>query len=434
MAFRFLIALFHNALFLGRLSPAYDANAHTPASPWGPLVILAPVLASLGVTFITSRFAPEARGHGVPEVIDAIYHGQGILRPVVVVVKAVASALSIGSGGSVGREGPIAQIGAALGSNLARLLSLSLEQRLTLIAAGAGAGIAATFNTPIGGALFAIELILTEVSARTVVPVLLAAATASMIGRLAFGAEPSFLFAASGHPPFAPPLRELLLLPLYAGLGVLLGLFSAVYIRSIYVAEDLFARWVAGRYRRHAVGMAGVGVAMYLVFLMTGHYAIEGVGYATIADILSGRGMAAWLLLLLCALKLAATATTLGSGASGGIFSPGLFMGATLGAAYGIGARLLWPASGVEPAVFAIAGMAGLVGGATGAALTAIVMTMEMTLDVRSALPVVVVVALSYGIRRLLCADSIYTMKLTRRGETFPDALRAERTGPGAAG
>jgi len=163
VVFRGLIAFFHNLLFLGKLSTVYDANTHTPASPWGPLVILVPVLGALGVAWLVKNFAPEAKGHGVPEVMDAIYYDRGIIRPVVAFVKSVASALSIGSGGAIGREGPIIQIGSSFGSTMGQALKMPVWQRVTLIAAGAAGGIAATFNTPIGGVLFAVEIMLQEV-------------------------------------------------------------------------------------------------------------------------------------------------------------------------------------------------------------------------------------------------------------------------------
>src|SRR5262245_26256549 len=193
VAFRALIAFFHNLLFLGEWSLVYDANVHTPPSPWGPFVILVPMLGAAGVVFLVGNFAPEAKGHGVPEVMDAIYYHKGVVRPVVALIKSLASALSIGSGGSVGREGPIIQIGASFGSPLGGLLRVPVWQRITLIAAGGGAGMAATFNTPIGGVLFAVEIMLHEVSARTLIPVTIATATASYVGRLCFGDHPSFI-------------------------------------------------------------------------------------------------------------------------------------------------------------------------------------------------------------------------------------------------
>ena len=206
VAFRGLISLFHNVLFLGQFSFTYDANQHTPATPWGAWVILVPVVGAVGVAFLVKNYAMEA-SHGVPEVMDAIYYRKGVIRPVVALIKSLASALSIGSGGSVGREGPIVQIGSSFGSSLGQFFRLPASQRVTMIAAGAGGGIAATFNTPIGGVLFAAELLLHEVSVWTLVPVVLSTATATYIGRLLLGSTPSFTIPALRHLIFIRPTR-----------------------------------------------------------------------------------------------------------------------------------------------------------------------------------------------------------------------------------
>ncbi len=288
VAFRALIALFHNLLFLRTFSITYDANLHTPASPWGPLVILVPVVGALGVVFLVKNFAPEAKGHGVPEVMDAIYYNKGVIRPVVAVIKSLASALSIGSGGAIGREGPIIQIGSSFGSTLGQLMRVPLWQRITLVAAGAGAGIAATFNTPVGGVLFAVEIMMHEVSVRTLVPVAISTATATYVGRMFFGPHPSFVIPGFETPYFH--LTDPAVLLTYVGLGILMGLVSALYIKSIYGFEDFFEKRVKGGYYvRHMSGMLVVGVMMYVLFRLFGHYYVEGVGYATVQDVLSGE-------------------------------------------------------------------------------------------------------------------------------------------------
>jgi chloride channel protein, CIC family len=425
VAFRALIAILHNLLFLSKLSATYDANIHTPPGPWGPFVILVPVVGALGVVFLVKNFAPEAKGHGVPEVMDAVYHRRGIIRPVVSVVKALASALSIGSGASIGREGPIIQIGSSFGSTIGQLLKVPVWQRITLIAAGAGGGIAATFNTPVGGVLFAVEIILHEVSARTLVPVFTATATATYIGQLYFGPHPSFFIPALETPYFV--LAKPIMLAAYAGLGVIAGLVSALFIRSLYGAERIFEKHVKGGYYvQHVTGMLLVGLLMYALMYRFGHYYIQGVGYATIQDILTGAAYPLYLLFLLFVLKLLATSLTLGSGASGGVFSPALFLGATSGAAWGMALNHFFPALNISPAAFAVAGMGGVVGGSTGAAMAAIVMIFEMTLDYTVIVPMTLTVAISYGVRRSLMKDSIYTRKLTLRGEVVPDTMRAD--------
>ncbi|HZR05035.1 MAG TPA: chloride channel protein [Candidatus Udaeobacter sp.] len=421
--FRGMIAFLHNVFFLGKISFFYEANVHTPPGPWGPFIIFAPVVGAIGVTWLVQTFAPEARGHGVPEVMDAIYYNKSIIRPVVAVIKSLASALSIGSGGSVGREGPIIQIGSAFGSTVGQWLRIPAWQRTTLIAAGAGAGIAATFNTPIGGILFAAELLLHEVSVWTLVPVAIATASASYVGRFFFGPNPAFAIPELRISYFH--LTHPLVLIAYVGLGLMIGLVSVVYIRSIYAFEDFFDEKIRNPYLRHTSGMLLLGIMMYVLLRQTGAYQIEGVGYATIQDVLSGTLKSFWLLLLLFALKLFATSLTLGSGASGGVFSPALFLGATLGGAYGIFLQHIFPGISISPAAFAVVGMAGIVGGTTGAAITAIVMIFEMTLDYGVIVPMTTTVAIAYGVRKMISNESIYTLKLTRRGHRMPSAMQA---------
>src|SRR5579862_1290917 len=254
--FRALIGLIHNVAFLGSFSFDYDSSAFTPPSPWGAFIIVVPVIGGLIVTFLITKFAPEARGHGVPEVMDAIYYKDGMIRPVVAVIKSLASALSIGTGAAVGREGPIIQIGAALGSTLGQIIQMAPWQRITLVAAGAGAGIAATFNTPIGGVMFAIELMMPELSARTFLPVALATGTATFVGRIFFGIHPAFTIPAalltSEHPATLPALL------LFALLGALVGIAAAAFIRGLSFAEDVFEH-ITNPYLRHVIGMLALG-------------------------------------------------------------------------------------------------------------------------------------------------------------------------------
>lgn len=422
VAFRDLIGLIHNALFLGQLAVRYDANVFTPPSPWGPFVILVPVVGAVAVTFLVSRFAPEAKGHGVPEVMDAIYYGRGVIRPVVAVVKSLASAIAIGSGAAVGREGPIIQIGSALGSTLGQIVRMSTGERIILVASGAGAGIAATFNTPIGGVLFAIELMMPEVSARTFLPVALSTGTATFIGRLFFGTQPAF------HVPHLAPLSvdasSALNLCLYALLGAVVGVAAAGFVRGLHLLEDLFDR-IEGRYARHMLGMLLVGILIYLLQRRFGHYYVEGVGYATVQAILLGQLSAAGVLLLLFFCKGFATTVSLGSGSSGGIFSPSLYLGATVGGAFAAALKWLPLPVAIDVPSFAMVGMGAMVGGGTGAAMTAVAMIFEMTRDYDIVLPMILAVALSVGVRRLLSIENIYTLKLFRRGHAVPKALHA---------
>jgi chloride channel protein, CIC family len=422
IAFRGLIGFIHNLFFLGRFSFFYDANTYTPPSPWGAFVILVPVVGALIVTLLVTKFAPEARGHGVPEVMDAVYYAEGRIRPVVAAVKSLASAVAIGTGSAVGREGPIIQIGASLGSTIGQIIPLAAWQRITLVSAGAGAGIAATFNTPIGGVMFAVELMMPEVSVRTFLPVALATGTATFIGRLYFGLEPAFrmpLLATMSHHPTS--FGALLL---FAVLGVLIGLAATAFVKGLHWAETLFER-IRNPYLRHATGMLVVGTIIYALFQSFGHYYVEGVGYATVQDVLIGGLGTAPLLALLFACKLTATSLSLGSGSSGGIFSPSLFMGATLGGAFGALAAAIFPSLQLSIPAFAIIGMAAMVGGGTGAAMTAVTMIFEMTRDYDIVMPMIVAVAISIGIRRILSHENIYTIKLVSRRHFIPKALHA---------
>lgn len=422
--FRDLIGLFHNLFFDGQLSFDYDVFLHAEASRWGVGIILVPVIGAMIVAFLVKNFAPEAKGHGVPEVMDAIYYERGIVRPIVAVVKAIASSITIGSGGSVGREGPIIQIGAAFGSAVGQWIKVPDWERITLIACGAGGGIAATFNTPFGGILFAIEIMLPELSARTLMPVSIATAVAVYISYFKFGNVAFIPFTAQtvSH-------QDVFTVSCYLFLSLLFGIFSVLFIRCVYFAEDMFDAISSNYYIRHMLGMLIVGITLYLMFHYFGHYYIQGVGYATIDDVLKELIKNPGLLLFLAVMKILDTGLTLGSGGSGGVFSPLLFIGATLGAClFGLIDMMFPGQSAVNIQLGAMAGMAAIVGASTGAVMTAIVMTAEMTGDFNIILPLMIIVSVANLVRRLFCPDTIYTLKLSRRGHFVPESLH--RTKP----
>lgn len=423
VSFRAMVAFVHNLMFTGKLSLTYDASIHTPPSIWGAFVILVPVVGAAGVAFLVNKYAPETKGTGVPEVIDSIYYNKGIVSLFKAAIKSVASALSLGSGASVGREGPIIQIGSAFGSMIGQILPMSAWQRITLVAAGAGGGIAATFNTPVGGMLFATEVMLHEVSVRTLVPVAISSAAGAYIGQNFFSAHPAF--EVPFFKEFTIHIANPWVLISYIGLGVIAGLFSAVSIKTIYSFEDFFDKHVPGNYfTRHMLGMLIVGVIIYFMMRIWGQYYLEGVGYATIQDVLSGKLSILYLLILLAFLKLLVLSLSLGSGASGGVFSPHLYIGASIGGAYGIFLGHLFPNLPFSAPAFAVAGMAGVVGGSTGAAIAAIIMIFEMTVDYNAIIPMTITVAVSYGVRRYFVEETVYTLKIVRRGRLMPKALQ----------
>lgn len=418
VAFRALIASVHNLSYNGTLSFVYNANVSEGPSRFGDFVLLSPVIGGLIVVFLVRRFAPEAKGHGVPEVMDAIFYKGGNIRGTVALIKALASALSIGTGAAVGREGPIIQIGSALGSAFAQFIGLSTRQKITLLSAGAGAGIAATFNTPLGGVLFALEILLPEVSNRTFLPVVVATGAATTIGRILIGPDPAF--AVANVQFSAVNSFNLQEATAFVLLGLLCGVGAWLFIRLLVFMEDGFPKLSGNEYVQNIVGMTVIGLLMVGLTRAFGHSYIDGVGYSVIQNILDNKMTAAGLLALLFALKLIATTVSLGCGASGGIFSPSLYLGATLGAAFAAATSSILPHSGLTPSSAAIVGMAAVVGAGTGGVMTAIVMVFEMTRDYAIIVPVIVAVALAAGVRRALVNETIYTVKLRHRGHRIP--------------
>jgi chloride channel protein, CIC family len=418
VALRALIGLIHNAMINGAFKLPYDANILEGPSRLGNWVMLSPIIGGIVVIYLVERFAPEAKGHGVPEVMDAIYYKRGEIRGVVAVIKSLASALSIGSGASVGREGPIIQIGSALGSSFSKAIGLSTGQTITLLSAGAGAGIAATFNTPLGGVLFAIEILLPEVSNRTFLPVVIATGAATLIGRILIGPNPAFTVPEILFPPASSfGVEEAIA---YVALGALCGVASWAFIRLLVFMEDGFPKLPGGIYVQNIIGMTLIGLMMVGLTHAFGHSYVDGVGYGVIQSILDKDMTATNLLVLLFALKLLATTISLGCGASGGIFSPSLFLGATLGAAFASLAVLVLPNAGLTLPSAAIVGMAAIVGAGTGGVMTAIIMVFEMTRDYAIIVPVIVAVAVAAGVRRALIPETIYTIKLRHRGHRIP--------------
>ena len=418
VALRALIGLFHNAFYNGTFSIWYDANISEGPSRFGNWVFLSPVLGGLVVVFLVERFAPEAKGHGVPEVMDAVFYKRGNIRGQVAIIKSLASALSIGSGAAVGREGPIIQIGAALGSAFSQAIKLSTSQKITLLSAGAGAGIAATFNTPLGGVLFALEILLPEVSNRTFLPVVIATGAATTIGRILIGPDPAFVV-----PDIQLSLAQSLGLQeatAFVVLGILCGVASWAFIRLLVIMEDGFPKLPGNAYTQNIMGMAVIGLMMVVLTRAFGHPYVDGVGYGVIQSTLDNKMTYAGLLALLFALKMLATTISLGCGASGGIFSPSLYLGATLGGAFALLVGVIFPHAGLSVPSAAIVGMAAMVGAGTGGVMTAIVMVFEMTRDYAIIVPVIVGVAVAAGIRRTLIGETIYTIKLRHRGHRIP--------------
>ena len=403
VAFRYLILGF-TYLFSGHRDYSAAGHAGNPllgAGAW--FVVLAPVLGGLLYGPLVSRFAPEARGHGVPEVMYAVNRGGGRMRPQVPVVKSLASALCIGAGGSVGREGPIVQIGSALGSVTGQLLRLSEDQLRLLVACGAAGGISATFNAPIAGVFFALELILRNFETRSFGLVVLSSITADAIGRAAFGSHP---FLSLPTFAFSSPLELLL----YTGLGVLATAVGLAFVRVLYSGEDVADRvWRGPDWLRPAAGGILLGLLLFAVPQM------YGVGYPVLERAVGGHYVLMVLLGLLAA-KILATSLTMWIGGSGGVFAPSLFMGAMLGSAYGTIVHRLMPHLAAAPGAYGLVGMGAVFAATARAPITAVIIIFELTGDYRIILPLMLAIVVATTLSNAITHDTIYTLKLRRRG------------------
>ncbi|MFH8771101.1 chloride channel protein [Streptomyces sp. NPDC017958] len=404
IVFRWCIKNFTH-LFSGHADYAASPGAGNPHVSWlGPyFVLLAPVIGGLLYGPLVNRFAKEARGHGVPEVMLAVAQRGGRISPKVAVVKTLASALTIGSGGSVGREGPIVQIGSALGSTLGRVTKVTESRGKLLVACGAAGGIAATFNAPLAGVFFAMELILGTFSAEAFGATVLASVTASIIGRAAFG-DTAFLNLPDFH------VAHLAQYGLFALLGVVAAVVGMGFARFLYLIEDACDwLWRGPEWLRPAVG----GLALGLVLLSLPE--MYGVGYPVLEKAAEG-GYAVGFLLLLLVGKMLATSLTIGIGGSGGVFAPSLFIGAMLGSAYGAGVQHLLPGSAGAVGAYALVGMGAVFAGAARAPITAVVILFELTGEYSIILPLMLAIVLATATSRLLSRDTVYTLKLRRRG------------------
>ncbi|MBN1276371.1 MAG: chloride channel protein [Deltaproteobacteria bacterium] len=397
IGFRSLIDFFQ-ATFYGAGGNLLDIISSTP---WY-FRILIPAIGGLIVGLLVYFFAREARGHGVPEVMEAVALKSGIIRKRIVLVKSLASAICIGSGGSVGREGPIVQIGSAIGSGIGQVLRVSADRIRTLVGCGAAAGIAATFNAPIAGSMFALEIILGDFSLTTFSPIVISSVTATAISRHFLGNTPAII--VPGY-----QLVSAWEFPIYVLLGLFCAIIGVIFIKVLYRVEDIFGRIKFPEYFKALLGGFVIGV-MGLLFPH-----ILGVGYGAI-DLSLMQQLPWWLMLFLVFFKILSTSITIGSGGSGGVFAPSLFLGAMAGGFFGSVVHGLFPDVTATPGAYGIVGMGAIVSATTHGPLTAILMLFEMTGNYMIILPLMITCIISsLGAGRLL-KDSIYTLKLSRRG------------------
>ncbi|MGI8665318.1 MAG: chloride channel protein [Jatrophihabitans sp.] len=413
---RWLIKFFTQVLS-GHGDYAGLGHVTNPHIPWLGrwFVILAPVVADLLYGPLVQVFAREARGHGVPEVMFAVARRGGRIPPQVAGVKALASALCIGGGGSVGREGPIVQIGSALGSTLGRIVKVAEPRMRILVACGAAGGIAATFNAPLAGVFFAMELILADFAAQSFGMVVLASVTASVIGRAALGNRPFLRLPAF-------EVHHLVEYVLFGLLGLIAGGIGVGFTRVLYWIEDACDwAWLKTRgpeWLRPAVG--GLLLGMVLLVLPE----MYGVGYPVLGSSIAGKYAVVFLIVLMIG-KMVATSLTIGIGGSGGVFAPSLFIGAMLGSAYGQVLHHLIPGSAGSAGAYGLIGMGAVFAGAARAPITAVVIMFELTGEYTIILPLMTAIVLATGLSHLLSGDTIYTLKLRRRGVDLTQTAEA---------
>jgi len=397
VGFRYLIDFFQ-AAFYGSEGNLIDIISSTP---WY-LRILIPALGGLIVGPLVYFFAREAKGHGVPEVMEAVALKSGIIRKRIVFIKSLASAICIASGGSVGREGPIVQIGSAIGSTIGQILKVSGDRIRTLVGCGAAAGIAATFNAPIAGSMFALEIILGDFALATFSPIVISSVTATAISRHFLGNAPAIIV----------PTYQLISaweFPLYVSLGLFCAVLGVTFTTVLYRFEDLFENLKFPEYLKAVLG----GFIIGIMGLLFPH--ILGVGYGAI-DLCLLEKLSWWIMLLLVFFKILSTSITIGSGGSGGIFAPSLFLGAMAGGFFGSVVHSLFPNITATPGAYGIVGMGAIVSATTHGPLTAILMLFEMTGNYKIILPLMIACIISSLAAGRLLKDSIYTLKLSRRG------------------
>ncbi|OPY19635.1 MAG: putative voltage-gated ClC-type chloride channel ClcB [Methanobacterium sp. PtaU1.Bin097] len=405
IVFRYLISGFQYLFFdeLGGLLSAF----------YPYYIIIIPAIGGVFVGLLTHYLAKETKGHGVPEVITAVTLHGGKIRPIVAGVKALASAISIGSGGSAGKEGPIIQIGSAVGSTVAQKLGLTPYQTKVLVTCGAAGGIAAIFNTPIAGVLFGIELILREVKLRSLTAIIVSAVFATITAQVLLnylGVEATYIFFLPQYTLKTPV--EILF---YILLGLVAGLVAILFTKSLYGVENIFERIKSPEFVKPAIGGLFVGVIGLVFFLSVGNPYVFGIGFDTMSLLFEGQIVFAAIFALIF-LKIIATSLTLGSGGSGGVFTPALFIGSMTGGAFGTVIHKIFPTITATYEAYAIVGMAAVFAGGSNAILTAIVLVFEMTGNYMIILPVMLACVVSTSFYRFYMEDTIYTVKLRHQG------------------
>lgn len=391
--------------------------------PYWILLLIIPGIGGILVGLITQNVSIETKGHGIPEIIDAVSMKRAQINFRVPIAKMVASAITLGVGGSAGREGPIAQISGGFGSNLGKFFHLTTDEKRDLILSGVASGISATFNTPLGGVLFALEVIRRDKKATPIIPLIVSSVVGSTIGIVFLGKSPSFKF------PTNLSFNNVENIPIFILLGLIIGVISVIWILSFYFIEDIFERVKFPNYVVAGFGAFLVGIIQLFLLISNDYREIDfpllfwlpldklgpdlGIDAIHAIDLAFGREMQLDVAIVLLILSFLATSITLGSGGSGGIFTPTLFLGVMVGTIFGL---VLEPFINVDVAVLAVLGMAAFFAGSARAPFTAIIMTAEMVGDYLLIIPLMFVVSSSWIISSILYKRDIFIEKLFRRG------------------
>ncbi|MCS5711292.1 chloride channel protein [Candidatus Berkiella aquae] len=411
-----LIGIIYNFIFLGRAGLVLQEFAYSPASRWGIGIILVPILGGLAVVWLIKHYGANERGVREPDILHFVHPEEGKNRYAIELAKSLASTITIGTGGSAGWEIPITQLGATLSYLLGGIKNLPAQQRLVLTAAGSAAGVAAIFNAPLTGVVFALEILLFAFTLSHVVLIGISAVTGILVWKLFHGDKTLF------HFKILPPDNMLLYakqLLLYIPLGILVGLAAVLLMSGISWFKTLFEKNIKNLYLRHTIGLGLVGIMLYLLMKFFGHYYIVAMGYAAIQDIIDSMLRNIGLILLIFFCKLLALYLTLGSGATGGLFSPSLFLGATLGGAFGLVLQYCFPSMQINIIYFVVGGMGGMLASVTGALITSIVFILEISKNYYVALPIIITTIVGTWIRIYFYPKGIYTFKLYQHGLMF---------------
>lgn len=404
-----LIALITNLAFYQRFS--FEETSPV-ANTLGLLVIVVPVIGGIIVGILARYGSAAIRGHGIPEAMEQVLSNESKIKPIITFLKPVSAAIAIGTGGPFGAEGPIIATGGAFGSGSGQIMRVSANERKIMLAAGACAGMAAIFGSPIAAVLLAIELLLFEFSPRSIIPVALSCATGAAMHFALFGTDPAFMMQ-----PLPDPSSMAMVV--YTGMGLIIGVAAALVSKSVYLVEDLFEHIPIHWMWWPAIGAVAVGVVGYFA-----PYTL-GVGYENITHLLSGS-LSIQLMLGLCFLKFISWVVSLGSGTSGGTLAPLLTIGGAFGALLGVCILQVFPGADINIPTCALIGMAAMFAGASRALLTAIIFAFETTAQPHGLLPLLAACTASYFISFFLMKGTIMTEKIERRGVFTPNAFEPD--------